>query len=419
MVLRSLAFVSLVTLWSSTLWGGDWPAFRGAGGDGVSDETGIALTWGPEKNIRWRFALPGPGNSSPIVYQGRAFITCAEEAGKKRSTYCLDQNDGTLLWQRTVEYSESEATHQTNPYCGSTPVAFGDSVVVWHGSAGLFCYDLDGQQKWQTDLGKVGHIWGYGSSPVHYDGLLYLNFGPGAEQYVCAIDPATGKTVWRVDEPGGQNAREPRMVGSWSTPAIIPVDGRIQVVCSMPTRVVAYQPKTGEVLWTCGGIPSTRGDLVYTSVLASKGIGVAMGGYQGPAMAFQLGGSGDVTTSHRLWHVERRQPQRIGSGIILDDVIYMANAGPGTIQCIDLKSGDDRWVERLSGDHWGSLVFVDGHLMVTNQAGVTRVFRPNPDKYDPVASNDLKEPSNSTPAVSNGKLYLRTFSALYCIDDES
>ena len=202
---------------------GDWPAFRGPRGDGISDETGVPLVWGPDRNVRWRFALPGPGNSSPVVYRGRIFITCAENGGHQRSLYCLDGKSGELVWQRTIEYAEEEVTHKTNPWCGSTPLAFESSIVVWHGSAGLYCYDLDGQQKWHTDLGKVGHIWGYGSSPFLHDGLIYLNFGPGEQQFVCAVDASSGKMAWKTEEPGGQNQREPRMVGSWSTPSILKV----------------------------------------------------------------------------------------------------------------------------------------------------------------------------------------------------
>lgn len=396
----------------------DWQAFRGPNGDGVAPDKTVPLRWGPAQNIKWRFELPGPGNSSPIVSNGRVFVTCATEDGKHRRLYCLDRASGKLLWVRDVVWENPEPTHKTNPYCGSTPVADGQRVVVWHGSAGVWCYDFEGRTIWNRDLGEVGHVWGYGSSPIILDGKVLLNFGPGVDSFLAALDLQTGQLVWKTDEPGGANQREPRMVGSWSTPLVVSVDGQRQVVCSMPSRVVAYDPGTGRIIWTCGGLPSPRGDLVYTSVLTSGRTGVAMGGYKGPAMGFRLGGRGDVTQQNRLWRVEANQPQRIGSGVIVDGYIFVANAGPGTYQCLELSTGKEQWVKRLPGDHWGAVVFAAGHLFVTNQNGQTRVLRPSPEKFDLVSTNDLQEPSNSTPAISDSQLFLRTFQAVYCVAEE-
>lgn len=399
---------------------GDWPSFRGSRGDGIAADDQVPLQWGPEKNVRWRYELPGPGNSSPIVSNGRVFVTVATDEGRKRHLICLDRVTGREVWKQTVEYDRVAPTHQTNPYCGSTPVADGQRVVVWHGSAGVYCYDFDGRELWHTSLGQVGHIWGYGSSPILHKGKVILNFGPGEDTFLVALDLETGQELWRTDEPGGANDRSPRMVGSWSTPIVVSIDGQDQILCSMPTRVVAYAPSDGEILWTCGGLPSPRGDLVYTSVVTDGAIGVAMGGYKGPALGIRLADAkGDVTDSHRLWHVERQQPQRIGSGVIVDGKLYMANAGPGTYQCIDIRTGETLWQERLSGDHWGSMVYAGGHLFVTNQDGVTRVLRPNPEQLEVMAENSLGESSNATPAISDGELFLRTNQAVYCISDTS
>ncbi|HET6883201.1 MAG TPA: PQQ-binding-like beta-propeller repeat protein, partial [Pirellulales bacterium] len=231
----------------------DWPAFRGPALTGVSEETNVPLKWSKDQNVRWRAPLPGPGNSSPIVSRGRVFVTCATEKGQHRGLYCFDRRDGNLLWKRIVDFDEPDPTHGTNPYCGSSPAADGTRVVVWHGSAGLHAYDYDGQPLWSRDLGTFRHIWGYGSSPVFYRDAILLNCGPGERTFVTAIDRNDGKTLWQVDEPGGDEGQErpgekPKWVGSWSTPVVTKIDGRDQVLVSLPHHVQAYDPSDGKIL---------------------------------------------------------------------------------------------------------------------------------------------------------------------------
>ncbi len=407
------------SLLGSVLQAADWPAFRGLHGDGIAIEESAPLTWSADKNVKWKSNLPGPGNGSPIVSNGRVFLASGDAQGKKRSLLCFDRATGEKLWTKTVDFPEVEPTHETNPYCASTPVADGRRVVVWHGSAGFFCYDFDGNELWSKDVGDVKHIWGFGSSPILYDGKVILNHGPGVQTFMVALNAETGEVVWKQEEPGGANDRAGKMVGSWSTPIVTKVDGKDQLICSMPTRVVAYDPDDGKILWSCGGLPSERGDLVYTSPVIAGKLGIAMGGYKGPAIGFKLGGSGDITETGRIWREEDKQPQRIGSGVVVGNHLYVANAGPSTVQCIDVATGKDVWVDRLDGgDLWGSMVLAAGRLYVTNKKGITHVFKPNPEKLELLASNDLGEASNTTPAISNGEIFLRTDGHLYCIAGE-
>jgi hypothetical protein len=204
-------------------------------GDGVAKEDKAPLAWGPGKNVRWKSPLPGPGNGSPIVSHGRVFLTCADSQGKQRSLYSFDRKTGKQVWVRTVEFAEVEPTHQTNPYCASTPVAM-VSRVVWHGSAGLFCYDFDGKELWSKDLGDVKHIWGFGSSPILFEGKVILNHGPGEQSFMTALDAKSGEVLWKTDEPGGANDRAGKMVGSWSTPLMIQVDGKDQISAACHPR---------------------------------------------------------------------------------------------------------------------------------------------------------------------------------------
>lgn len=418
--LAVLFFAMAVGCWglATSGWAGDSPSFRGPAGNGKWAEERVPLKWGPQTNVRWKVSLPDRGNSSPIVSAGSVFVTCANAKGTQRSLYCFDRKTGKTKWVKTVPFDKVEPTHKTNPYGASTPVADDKRVVVWHGSAGLFCYDHAGRELWKLDPGDVLHIWGYASSPVLYKDRVFLNFGPGVQSFMLAVDVTSGKPIWKTPEPGGANSRDPRMVASFSTPVIATVKGEDQLICSMPRRVVSYDPGTGKILWTVDGLPSPRGDLVYTSPLISGDIGVAMGGYQGPAMAFRLGGTGDVSKSSRLWKNEAQQPQRIGSGVIIGENIYLANAGPGTVQCLALKTGKIVWQARLpSGNAWSSTVHAGGHLFVTDQAGTTHVFRATPEKFELISSNALGEPSNATPAFSDGEVFLRTDRGLFCISE--
>jgi outer membrane protein assembly factor BamB len=394
---------------------GDWPQFRGPAGDGTAAGAGLPLTWGRDKNVRWKAPLPAPGNSSPVVSRGRVFLT-GPTADKQRALFCFDRATGQRLWVRTVPFGGPDPTHDTNPLGSASPAADGERVLAWYGSAGLHCYDYDGNKLWSRDLGRFEHMWGYGSSPVLYRGAALLTCGPGRQQFVTAVDRATGKTLWRRDEPDvpkkGGLPRERQYVGSWSTPVVARVGGKDQVVVSMPHRVVAYDPETGDVLWTCAGL----GDLVYTSAVVGGGYGVAMSGYSGPAVGFRVGGRGDITARDRLWRHTAGVPQRIGTGVLLGKHLFLVNE-PGSAACLEVETGKELWKARLPGGTvWGSPVCADGRLYVTNKQGTTLVFAPDPAKFTLLAENRLGEPSNSTPAVSDGQIFLRTFKHLWCVE---
>ena len=196
----AIAFLCLSVVVSAD----DWPSFRGPAGDGLSKEKSAPVKWGPKKNVKWKVSLPRPSNGSPIVSNGRVFLTCAEDkGGKQRSLYCFDRKDGKKLWSRTVTFGEVMPTHKKNPYCGTTPVSDGKRVVVWHASAGLYCYDFKGKELWKRDLGEFRHKWGYGTSPILHEGNVILNTGPGKKVFVTSIRLSDGKTNWDLlSRPG-------------------------------------------------------------------------------------------------------------------------------------------------------------------------------------------------------------------------
>lgn len=408
-----------LSLFAGPLGADDWPAFRGPKGNGVSSEKNAPLTWSADKNVKWKVALPQPANGSPIVSNGRVFVTAAEDKeGRQRSLYCFDRKDGKKLWVRTVKFAKKMPTHSTNPYCGSTPAASGKRVVVWHASAGLVCYDFKGKELWKREFGDFRHMWGYGSSPIILGDKVILHTGPGKDVFVAALELSTGKTIWKNEEPvdGTADKRtDGAYLGSWTTPVVARVDGKDQVICIMPTRLVAYDPDSGELVWSCDGIRGPRGDLAYSSPMIAGDLCVAYAGFAGPAIGVRLGGKGNVTESHRVW-LNEKNPQNIGSGVFVGGHIYRPNSSPATVECIDPKTGKVLWTERTGrANYWGSMVLAAGRLYVTDQKGTTIVFKPNPDKFEELARNALGEPSNSTPAVSDGEIFIQTHKHLYCI----
>ena len=398
----------------------DWPAWRGPTGDGVSAETGLPLQWSPTENVKWKTPLPERGNSSPIVWGDRVFLTQAIEREGRRLLLCFDRTTGRELWRGGTTYSEKEVTHATNPQCSASPVTDGERVIVSFGSAGVWCFDFSGKELWHRDLGRQTHIWGNAASPVLHGDRCFLNFGPGPRTFLIALDKVTGKTLWQHDEPGGHSGEKPegtsakaQWLGSWSDPLPRRVGERDELFMMYPNRVCAFDPATGKELWTSGGINA----LAYTSPIFADGIVVAMGGFNGKAVAVRAGGSGDVTESHRVWHHPRTK-QRIGSGAIHEGHIYILD-DPGIAECIELKTGKVVWEERLkgpgpSGTNWSSIVIADGKCHAMNQGGDAFVFRASP-TFELLATNSLGEHTNSSFAISNGDIFIRTAKHLWCI----
>ena len=421
--LRFLSILALAAL-ASSAFGANWPAWRGPLGTGISEETNLPVEWSQTQNVKWRVELPEAGNSTPIVWGDRVFLTQA--IGNQRTLMCFNRNDGKVLWQSGVTAKEKDPTHPTNPYCSASPVTDGERVIVSFASEGLFCYDFDGKEIWhRTDLGRQVHIWGNASSPVIHGDLCFLNFGPGETTYLLAVEKKTGKTVWKNDEDTGYNKPQtpdpvsgktdnPQFIGSWTTPVITKIEGKDQLLMSWPRHLAAYDPATGKELWTCSGL----NPLVYTSPIYGDGVVVSMGGYGGPAIGVRAGGSGDITATNRLWQ-NMRSPQRIGSGVVKDGHVYIHN-DPGTVMCIDVKTGTPLWSERMkptggTGQNWSSVMLAGDKCYTITQGGDCFVFKADP-KFELISVNSLGgERSNSSIVPSNGELFIRTHKALYCI----
>ena len=409
--------------------GENWPRWRGPGGDGATAASGAPIEWGPERNVRWRIALPEAGNSTPVVWGDRVLFTQPLSDTNERALICVDRATGAERWRRGVIDTEPERTHRTNPYCSASPVTDGERVIAWFGSAGLVCWDLDGEELWRRDLGRQEHMWGYGSSPILHGNLCVLHFGPGNREFLIAVDKATGETVWRVDalddaaeralsgpgndgnanDFGSDKARGERLRGAWSTPMIIEVDGRAELVVTLPRRVSAFDPATGKRLWTCGG----SAPLAYASPMEADGVIVALGGYRGASLGVRAGGDGDVTETRRLWH-EPEGNGWLGTGAVHEGHIYVCDMG-GVLHCLDARTGETRWKARVGGGGaWSSVTKTgDGLMYLLTKSGTTTVFRPDPAEFRRVAANELNETTNASVVAAGNEILIRTDDALW------
>lgn len=414
----------------------NWPGLRGAGGSGMAAEKNLPLRWSTNENVRWRVPLPERGISTPVVWGGRIFVTQAMDAGNRRTVMCFDRRTGRLLWQSGVNRTDKEPTHDDNPSCTPSPVTDGRRVIAWFGSAGVYCYDFDGRELWRRDLGRQAHQWGYASSPVFYRDLCLLNFGPGDRSFVIALDKKTGRTVWQFDIPiitssvdaralggpdtnvfKGATAKLSEIAGSWATPLIVPAKGHDELVVALPLQLMAFAPRTGAQLWSCGG-PNIG---AYASPFHGEGF-VAYGGcgFRNTLTVVRPGGHGDVTKTHRLWFQELANSQtHLGAGVIFQGHIYLVNTA-GIAECFELKSGKTIWTERLPGTgavsaSWSSPVLAGDRLYVPNRNADVFVLKAGP-KFDLLAVNSIGgERMNASLAVSDGDIFIRTDKNLWCV----
>ena len=285
---------------------------------------------------------------------------------------------------------------------------------MWHGSAGLHAYDIDGSLLWSKDLGRFEHIWGNAASPIIYQDLVIVNCGPGLNCFLLAVDKRTGQQQWRREFPGMASTKIDDFVGSWSTPVIATYEGQETLLISLPRRLYAIDPLRGTDIWSCEGL----GKLVYTSPLVSDEAVVAMSGYQGAAIAVRPGGQGNVTSTHRLWNHDEKPPQRIGSGIIVNGYLYILNE-PGIAWCMELLTGEVLWKHRLSEtSSWSSMCYADGRIYVNDMNGTTYVLEPADAECNLLAKNPIGERMRASLAFSNGQIFARTYQHLYCIESQ-
>jgi len=445
----------------------DWSQFRGPNGSGVSPSKGLPEHFDPQKNTVWRTALP-PGHSSPVFAQDHIFVTAFE--GKKLLTICLDRDRGTVLWRREAPREREESFQQTNGPASPSPVTDGANVYVFFGDFGLLSYGPDGNVRWRLPLGPFNNPNGHGSSPILADGRLVLICDQDTGSYLIAVDPASGRILWKT--------MRPEYTRGYATPAVYrPKRGPAELIVPGSYEVASYTIDTGEKLWWVRGmawqlksVPVIDGDRIFVNGWEVEGdrerrskvpefdqvlekydknhdgklslsemlpsntsewfadSDLNHDGYIDAAewqsyqarsasdnclVAIRAGGRGDVSNSHVLWRYRKALPNT-SSPLLYRGTIYLIRDGVFT--SLNAENGQVYKQARLTGAlgrYWSSPVAADGRIFVVSEAGKVVVLRAAPE-WEILAVNNLDEDTFATPAILDGRIYIRTRAGLYC-----
>ena len=383
----------------------DWPQWRGPRADGTSRAAAVPVAWGPDRGRCWTVDLPGEGHSSPVVSGGSVFVTTALGSGHERALLRLDAATGALRWSRTVARSRDlESLHSEHNHASSTPATDGRAVYTSNyesGRAHLAAVDYEGRVLWSTTPLAYRSEHGYHHNPLLLDGQLVLSFDQLAEAAVLAVDAATGRPRWRV----------PLSNDECSNVAPFPArtDGRTLVVTVGNDATRAIDPRDGRVVWKAAG--PTR--YCVAGVAAGSGLVFVNGGYPDRrSLAFRLDGANGQPPA---WE-SRRGTTYVPSPVYHQGHFFGVNDS-GVATAWDARTGEVRWQERLGGRHRASLVLAGGRLFATDDAGVTTVFEARPERYLQVARNEMGEPVYATPAVADGRIFIRTKRRLHALGE--
>ena len=279
----------------------NWPQFRGPTGRGHSTAKDVPLKW-DAKSVRWTTQLKGQGQSSPVNWGDKLFLTGASEDGKERYVFCVNRTNGKIIWEKTIECSSPEVPHKMNSFATPTCATNGEKVVAFFGPGGLHCFDLDGNKVWSRDVGSFPGPWGVAASPIILGGMVIQNLDAEGPSSLIAVDINTGKPVWQTE-------RQSKPRGGWSTPIVIDAGGKKELVLNGELGVRGYDPKSGEELWFCKGF-NGRGSPVPDF---ADGLLHVVNGKPGDTYAVKPGGKGNVTKSHMAWHAKGRRGRDLPS----------------------------------------------------------------------------------------------------------
>jgi outer membrane protein assembly factor BamB len=405
----ALAALVLVCIHKPTASAADsnWPRWRGPQQDGHTADTQLPVTWSAA-DIAWKAKLPGIGQSSPIIWGDRIFLTSALEQGRERLVLCVDRKTGKILWQQIAWKGQPEKIHAMNSWASASCVTDGQVVVAFFGVGGLHAYTVSGQHLWSHDLGSFEGPWGTAACPILVDNLVVQNCDADADARLIAFDKKTGKEVWRTKR------RDHR---GWSTPIVIQAGQqagqRRELVLNGHEGVQAYDPATGKELWFCQSF-NGRGE---PTVTPAGDLLCVVNGLAGDFYAIRPGGDGDVTRTHMAWHTPRKGGRDCPSPIVVGQFVIVCDMS-GIATCYDTTDGHIYWKERLSGKFSGSPIAAGGNVYILNEAGKTLVIKPGP-ALEIVAENDLpaekEEIFRASLTPCDGQWFIRSTTTLYCI----
>ena len=399
-----LAFAALLVLISAGVRAEDWPQFRGPTGQGHSSERGLPLDWSESRNVKWKASVPGRGWSSPVVAGGRVWLTTSVKTnGASLRAVAYDVETGREAINVEVFHLRSaDLLNAKNSHASPTPIADGDRVYVHFGAEGTAALTTSGDIVWKTRLPYQSQH-GNGGSPMLYGDLLILSCDGSDQAFVVALDKRTGKVRWKTwrRQPWDQ---------AYTTPLLIRVGEQDQVVSVGAYRAAAYEPQTGKELWRV-----SYGDgfsNVPRPVYGHGFVYIATGFQQPTLLAVRPDGSGDVTKTHVAWTLRRAAPLT-PSPLIVGDEIYIVNDG-GIASCLDARTGDTHWQQRLGGEYSASPVFADGRIYFLNEAGSATAIAPGK-AFVRLATASIDGATLASIAVADGSFFIRSDAHLYRI----
>ena len=384
-----------------------WPGWRGPSAQGHVAGSGYPHAWSDTENVLWKVPVPGSGNSSPVIWGDRIFLTTAYDGGERLSVLCFQRSDGALLWETRIPHRGVERGHRKNGHASATPATDGELVYASFGTHGLVALDFDGKVVWQHPLGPIQNYHGSAGSPILYRDTVIIYQDHKGPSFVAAFDKATGKTRWWTDR---------RASVGWGTPIVLQAGGRDELVVSGEDEVIAYDPRNGKTLWSVQGntfevipTPSVGHGLVFCS-----------SGRAGPTLAIRPGGKGDVTDTHVAWKTAKGSPF-IPSTIVVGDQLYMVNDMMSVVTSYEAKTGELVFQGRLGRPQRESFsaspVAVDGKVFFTNDSGETFVLAAGRE-LEVVRVNRLGARTLASPALVDGRWYWRTERELICVGRE-
>lgn len=391
-----------------------WTEFRGPNGTGHAINSEPPVKWSETENIKWKTAIHGKSWSSPVISQGRIWLTSATEDGKQMFVICVDAASGKIIHDRLLfTNKEPQDIDVTNSYASPTAVIDGDRVYVHFGSFGTVCLDAQTAQTiWERKDFPCNHWRGPGSSPIIYKNLLFLHFDGYDFQYIVALDKLTGKTVWKKDRMDLYETDNGDHKKAFATPAVFEIDGQPLLISPYAKTVMAYEPLTGKEIWwvrfeqhSAANRPLYDGRRIYIGTGFGKGNVIAVD---------PKGAKGNVTESHIQWAVKRAMPSK-PSQLLIDGKIYTVADKNGIISCIDVSTGEILWQDRIGGTFSASPVYAAGHIYFCDEDGKTTVIKPGT-SLNIVAENVLDAGCMATPAPVGKALFLRTRTNLYRIE---
>lgn len=395
----------------------NWPDWRGPTADGHSNATGLPLMWSETENVAWKTAIHDDGYSTPVVWGGQAWLTTAKEDGSALYAVCVDVETGKIIHDVAVfEPEQPQHINPNNTYATPSAVVEEGRVYVHFGTHGTACLDsTTGAVLWRrTDL-NCDHMQGPVSSPILFEDLLIVHLEGGDVQFIAALNKNTGETVWRYDRPRDlYEGVEPKfLVKSYQTPVIVEVDGKPQMLSNGALLVTSHDPGTGEELWRV----RYRDDSVISRIVSGLGLHFINTGGSPDApylWAVRQGGKGDVTDTHVVWKMTEEAPLKV-SPVLVGDLLYTLS-DRGALQCVEAKTGEIVWTERIRGDYGPSLLHAENRIYILNMRGTTTVIEPGRE-FRQLAVNELDGRFGASPAVAGKSLLLRSRTHLYCIRD--